>query len=146
MRKGWHDPEILYDLTWNYLIKNSNLTDTNYHWKIWVDWIFDTWWDNVLDSEKWTFWEKEPKKWKRHNNFTFHGYLQRHCWSSGRYHRDLKALKTLVSNSKHFRISGIFKTWQIWCPRNDILNITFSLITSVSNKAFIYWNKTLCNR
>ena len=36
---------------------------------------------------------------------------------SGRYHRDMKALEILVSNSKHFRIYGIFKKWQIGVPR-----------------------------
>ena len=34
-----------------------NLTDTNYHWKKGVDWIIDKWWDKILQSEKWTFWE-----------------------------------------------------------------------------------------
>ena len=34
VRYGWHVPENVYDLTWNYPIKNVNLTDTNYHWKI----------------------------------------------------------------------------------------------------------------
>ena len=46
------------NLTWNYLIKNLNLTDTNFHWKNYIDWIFDTWWDNILQPEKWTFCEK----------------------------------------------------------------------------------------
>ena len=36
---------------------------------------------------------------------------------SGRYHRDMEALKILASNSKHFRIYGIFKKWQIGVPR-----------------------------
>ena len=54
-------------------------------------------------------------------------------FTSGRYHRDMKALKILASNSNHFRIYGIFKKWQIgWRASNDILNTTFSLITSVS--------------
>ena len=48
-----------------YLIKNMNLTDTNYHWKNWVDWILDTWWDKTLQPQKCTFREKEPKKLKK---------------------------------------------------------------------------------
>ena len=48
-----------------YLIKNMNLTDANYYWKIWVDWILDTWWDKTLQLQKYTFWEKEPKKLKK---------------------------------------------------------------------------------
>ena len=39
-----------------------NLTDTNYHRKNYVYWIFDTWWDKILQPQKWTFWEKDPKK------------------------------------------------------------------------------------
>ena len=31
-----------------YLFKNINLTDANYHWKNWVAWILDTWWDKTL--------------------------------------------------------------------------------------------------
>ena len=41
-----------------------NLTDTNYHWKNLVDWIFGTWWDQILQPQKWRFWEKELKKLK----------------------------------------------------------------------------------
>ena len=36
---------------------------------------------------------------------------------SVRYHRNMKALKILASNSKHFKIYGIFKKWQIGVPR-----------------------------
>ena len=32
---------------------------------------------------------------------------------SGRYHRDMKILKILASNSKRFRVYGIVKKWQI---------------------------------
>ena len=42
-----------------------NLEDKNYHWKKWFDWILDSWWDKILQSQKWKFWEKEPKKLKR---------------------------------------------------------------------------------
>ena len=38
-------------------------------------------------------------------------------FASGRYHRVMKALKILASNSKHFRIGGILKKWQIVVPR-----------------------------
>ena len=56
-------------------------------------------------------------------------------FTSGKKNRDMKVLKILASNSKHFRIYGIFKKWQIdWCASDDILNTTFSLITSVSKK------------
>ena len=44
-----------------YLFKKMNLTDANYHWKNWVDWILDTWWNKTLQPQKCTFWEKEPK-------------------------------------------------------------------------------------
>ena len=37
-------------------------------------------------------------------------------FTSGRYHRDMKALKILASNSKHLRIYGIFKKWLIGVP------------------------------
>ena len=34
-------------------------------------------------------------------------------FTSGRYHRDMKILKILASNSKRFRVYGIFKKLQI---------------------------------
>ena len=34
-------------------------------------------------------------------------------FTSGRYHREMKILKILASNSKRFRDYGIFKIWQI---------------------------------
>ena len=34
-------------------------------------------------------------------------------FTSGRYHRDMKILKILASNSTRFRVYGIFKKWQI---------------------------------
>ena len=34
-------------------------------------------------------------------------------FTSGRYHREMKILKILASNSKRFRDYGIFKKWQI---------------------------------
>ena len=37
-------------------------------------------------------------------------------FTSGRYHRDMKALKILTSNSKDFRMYGTFKKWQIGVP------------------------------
>ena len=36
--------------------------------------------------------------------------------TSGRHRTDMKALKILASNSKHFRIHGIFKKLQIGLP------------------------------
>ena len=41
-------------------------------------------------------------------------------FTSGRYHRDMKALKTLASKSKHFRIYGTFNKWKI-----GVLQLTF---------------------
>ena len=53
-----------------------NLTDTNYHWKNQVDWVFDIWWDKILQPQKSIFWEKELKKLKSiiilHFMTTFH--------------------------------------------------------------------------
>ena len=59
-----------------HLIKNMNLTDENYHWKNSVDRIVDTWWDKTFQPQKCTFWVKEPKTLKKHNNSTFHDYLE----------------------------------------------------------------------
>ena len=42
-----------------------NLTDKNYPWKNKIDWIFDTWWDKILQPQKWTFWEKKAQKVKK---------------------------------------------------------------------------------
>ena len=62
---------------------------------------------------------------KRKSCFTgqFHAKLSRAChpylmdfleiFTSGRYHRDMKILKILASNSKRFRVYGIFKKLQI---------------------------------
>ena len=52
-------------------------------------------------------------------------------FTSGRYHKDMKILKILAPNSKHFRIYNIFLV-----ASADILNPTFSLITSVSNNVW----------
>ena len=38
-------------------------------------------------------------------------------FTSGKYHRDMKALKVLVPKPNHFKIYGIFKKWQIGVPR-----------------------------
>ena len=38
-------------------------------------------------------------------------------FTSGRYHRDMKALKILASGSKHFRIYGNLNKWQIGVPQ-----------------------------
>ena len=38
-------------------------------------------------------------------------------FTSGWCHRDMKALKMLASNSKHFRIYSTFEKWQIGVPR-----------------------------
>ena len=50
---------------------------------------------------------------------SFHPYLIDffEVFISVRYHRDVKALKILASNSKHFRIYGFFKKWQFGVPQ-----------------------------
>ena len=50
---------------------------------------------------------------------SFHPYLIDffEVFISVRYHRDVKALKILASNSKHFRIYGFFKKWQFSVPQ-----------------------------
>ena len=62
---------------------------------------------------------------KRKRCFTgqFHAKSSRAChpylmdfleiFTSGRYHRDMKILEILSSNSKWYRVYGIFKKWQI---------------------------------
>ena len=54
-------------------------------------------------------------------------------FTSGRYHSDMKILKTLASNCKHLRIYGVFLKMANWCALNDILGTSFLLITSVPN-------------
>ena len=44
-----------------------------------------------------------------------HGFFE--IFTSGRYNKDMKALKKLASNSKHFRIYCNFKKRQIGVPR-----------------------------
>ena len=45
---------------------------------------------------------------------------------SGRYHRDMKILKILASNSKRFRVYGIFKKLQIDGDKGGPPNTTIS--------------------
>ena len=40
-----------------------------------------------------------------------HGFLE--IFTKGRYHRDMKIQKILASNSKRFRVYGIFKRWEV---------------------------------
>ena len=40
-----------------------------------------------------------------------HGLLE--IFTKGRYHRDMKIQKILASNSKRFRVYGIFKRWEV---------------------------------
>ena len=47
-------------------------------------------------------------------------------FTSGRYHRDTKILKILASNSKQFRIYGIFKKLQIDDDKGKPPNTTLS--------------------
>ena len=46
--------------------------------------------------------------------------------TSGRYHRDMKILKILASNSKRFRVYGIFKKLQIDGDKGGPPNTTIS--------------------
>ena len=45
---------------------------------------------------------------------------------SGRYDRDMKILKILTSNSKRFRVYGIFKKLQIDDDKGEPPNTTIS--------------------
>ena len=47
-------------------------------------------------------------------------------FTSGRYHRDMKILKIFVSNSKRFRVYGIFKKLQIDHDNGGPPNTTIS--------------------
>ena len=47
-------------------------------------------------------------------------------FTSGRYHRDMKILKILASNSKRFRVYGIFKKLQIGDDKEGPPNTTIS--------------------
>ena len=40
-----------------------------------------------------------------------HGLLE--IFTKGRYHRDMKIQQILASNSKRFRVYGIFKRWEV---------------------------------
>ena len=62
---------------------------------------------------------------------TGHPYLMDifDIFTSGRYHRDMKILKTLTSKSKHFRFHGSFKKWQFDtgpAPADSLNTIFFS--------------------
>ena len=59
-----------------------------------------------------------------HLTLTSWGFLE--FFTNGRYHRDMKILKILASNSKRFRVHGIFKKWQINDDRVGWPNTTFS--------------------
>ena len=68
---------------------------------------------------------------KRKRCFTwqFHAKLSRACnpylmdfleiFTSGRYHRDMKILEILASNTKRFRVYGIFKKLQVHGDKRD---------------------------
>ena len=47
--------------------------------------------------------------------------------ASGRYHRDMKILKILASNSKRFTVYGIFKTLQIDGDKGGPQDTTFTV-------------------
>ena len=47
-------------------------------------------------------------------------------FTSGKYHRDIKFLKILASNSQWFRVYGIFKKWQTDDDKGGLPNATIS--------------------
>ena len=47
-------------------------------------------------------------------------------FTGGRYHRDMKILKILASNSKRFRVYGIFRKLQIDDDKGAPPNTTIS--------------------
>ena len=49
---------------------------------------------------------------------------------SARYHRDMKILKILTSNSKRFRVYGFFEKFQIDVDKGGLPSTTISWITS----------------
>ena len=51
-------------------------------------------------------------------------------FTSGSYHRNMKALRILASNSWYLNKMAN------WCASNDVLNTAISLITSVSNNVW----------
>ena len=74
-------------------------------------------------------------------------------FTSGRYHRDMKILKILASNSKRFRFYGVFKKWQIddrgegggqilQFLRQVLFKITFGL---KNPPTYVFWLKKLKN-
>ena len=54
-----------------------------------------------------------------------HGFFK-NFFTNGRYHRDMKILKILASNSKQFRVYGIFKKLQIDDDKGGPPNTTIS--------------------
>ena len=100
-----------------------NLTDTNYHWKNKMDWIFDTWWDKILQPQKWTFWERDSKKLNNitvlHFMTTFHNTalkietsfkLQRCLSPFWKLEKSMKKVKTYwnmlkMQDNHHFRLN-----------------------------------------
>ena len=50
--------------------------------------------------------------------------------TSGRYHRDMKILKILASNSTRFRFYGIFEKLEIDDDNGGLPNTTISWVTS----------------
>ena len=50
-----------------YLFKNMNLT--KYHWKNWVDWILDTWWEKICNLKNLHFEKKSPKNLNKTKQF-----------------------------------------------------------------------------
>ena len=100
-----------------------NLTDTNYHWKNKMGWIFDTWWDKILQPQKWTFWERDSKKLNNitvlHFMTTFHNTalkietsfkLQRCLSPFWKLEKSMKKVKTYwnmlkMQDNHHFRLN-----------------------------------------
>ena len=66
--------------------------------------------------------------------------------TSDRYHRDMKILKMLASNSKRLRFYSIFKKWKIGNGNAlaNILNTTSSQITYAQNKLWPWKFSLVC--
>ena len=76
MKQGWHDPDMIWHGTNPLKTCTIQMQATTEKLSYW---IFDAWWNKILQPQKWTFWEKEHKMSKRINNFTFNDYLLQCC-------------------------------------------------------------------
>ena len=64
--------------------------------------------------------------------------LPHEVFDSGRYYRDMKILKILVSNSKRFRFYDIFKQWQIDDRVRAHPNTTYYIKITFGSESFTW--------